>query len=81
LRAQGGSGVRCSNVGIALRVRPRITINRDVDININLQLASTQPGNTLFGGAIVDRRETTTHLIVKDGQTVVISGILRTEGS
>ena len=66
-------------VGIALRVRPRITINRDVDININLQLASTQPGNTLFGGAIVDRRETTTHLIVKDGQTVVISGILRTE--
>lgn len=66
-------------VGIALRVRPRITVNRDVDININLQLASTQPGNTLFGGAIVDRRETTTHLIVKDGQTVVISGILRTE--
>jgi type II secretion system protein D len=66
-------------VGIALRVRPRITINRDVDININLQLASTQPGNTLFGGAIVDRRETTTHLIVKDGQTVVVSGILRTE--
>lgn len=28
---------------------------------------------------VVDRRETTTHLIVKDGQTVVISGILRTE--
>jgi type II secretion system protein D len=66
-------------VGIALRVRPRITINRDVDININLELSSTQPGNTLFGGAIVDRRETTTHLIVKDGQTVVVSGILRTE--
>ena len=66
-------------VGIALRVRPRITVNRDVDININLELSSTQPGNTLFGGAIVDRRETTTHLIVKDGQTVVVSGILRTE--
>ncbi len=68
-------------VGIALRVRPRITINRDVDININLELSSTQPGNTLFGGAIVDRRETTTHLIVKDGQTVVVSGILRNEDS
>jgi type II secretion system protein D len=66
-------------VGIALRVRPRITVNRDVDININLELSSTQSGNTLFGGAIVDRRETTTHLIVKDGQTVVVSGILRNE--
>ncbi len=68
-------------VGIALRVRPRITVNREVDININLELSSTQPGNTLFGGAIVDRRETTTHLIVKDGQTVVVSGILRNEDS
>jgi general secretion pathway protein D len=38
-------------------------------------------GQTLFGGAIVDRRETTTQLIVQDGQTVVISGILRSEDS
>jgi Flp pilus assembly secretin CpaC len=36
-------------------------------------------GQTLFGGAVVDRRETTTQLIVKDGQTVVISGIIRNE--
>ncbi len=68
-------------VGIALRVRPRITINRDVDLRINLELSSVQPNQTLFGGFIVDRRETTTHLIVKDGQTVVVSGILRSEDS
>lgn len=68
-------------VGIQLRVRPRITIKQDVDLKINLELSSTTPGNTLFGGAIVDRRETTTQLIVKNGQTVVISGILRAEDS
>lgn len=66
-------------VGIALRVRPRITVKRDVDLRINLELSSVQPNQTLFGGFIVDRRETTTHLIVRDGQTVVVSGILRTE--
>lgn len=66
-------------VGIALRVRPRITVNKDVDLRINLELSSIQPNQTLFGGYIVDRRETTTHLIVKDGQTVVVSGIMRTE--
>lgn len=66
-------------VGIALRVRPRITINRDVDLRINLELSSIQPNQTLFGGFIVDRRETTTQLIVKDGQTVVVSGIMRTQ--
>ncbi|MBX3385065.1 MAG: hypothetical protein KF768_00680 [Phycisphaeraceae bacterium] len=68
-------------VGIALRVRPRITIKKDVDLRINLELSSIQPNQTLFGGFIVDRRETTTHLIIRDGQTVVVSGILRSEDS
>ncbi|MGQ0627283.1 MAG: secretin N-terminal domain-containing protein [Phycisphaerales bacterium] len=68
-------------VGISLRVRPRITPQRDVDIKINLELSSIVPGQTLFGGAVVDRRETTTQLIVQDGQTVILSGIMRTEDS
>lgn len=68
-------------VGIQLRVRPRITVNRDVDLRVNLELSSIQPQATLFGGFIVDRRETTTQLIVRDGQTIVISGILRSEDS
>jgi len=68
-------------VGIQLRVRPRITQQRDVDVKINLQLSSFQPQSTLFGGFIIDRRETTTQLIVQDGQTVVLSGILRSEDS
>ncbi len=68
-------------VGLALRVRPRITPKRDVDLRINLELSSLQPNQTLFGGFIVDRRETTTHLIIKDGQTVVVSGIVRSEDS
>jgi len=68
-------------VGIQLRIRPRITIKRDVDLKVNLELSSIVPGETLFGGFVVERRETTTQLIVKDGQTIVISGILRSEDS
>ncbi len=66
-------------VGIQLRVRPRITVKRDVDLRVNLELSSIVPGQTLFGGAIIDRRETTTQLIVQNGQTIVMSGILRNE--
>ncbi len=65
-------------VGIALRVRPRITPKHEVDLRVNLELSSVVPGQTLFGGAIVDRRETTTQVIIKSGQTVVISGLVRT---
>lgn len=66
-------------VGLNLRVRPRITVRKDVDLRVNIELSSIVPGQTLFGGAIVDRRETTTQLIVKDGQTIVISGLIRNE--
>ncbi|MFG0252332.1 MAG: secretin N-terminal domain-containing protein [Phycisphaerales bacterium JB038] len=65
------------SVGIQLRVRPRITKERNVDLRVNIELSSIREGETLFGGFIVDRRETTTQLIVGDSQTVVISGILR----
>jgi general secretion pathway protein D len=66
-------------VGLNLNVRPRITVKRDIDLRVNVELSSIVPGVTLFGGAIVDRRQTTTQLIVKDGQTIVISGIIRNE--
>lgn len=68
-------------VGINLRIRPRITPKREVDLKINLELSSIVPGQTLFGGFIVDRRETTTQVIVADQQTIVISGIMRSEDS
>ena len=66
-------------VGIQLKARPRITVTGDIDLQVNLQLASISPGETVQGALVVDRRETTTHLILKGGQTVVISGILRKE--
>lgn len=65
-------------VGIQLSVRPHITVEGNVDLRVNLQLSSIVPGQTLFGGSILDRRETTTKVTISDGQTVVISGIRRT---
>jgi len=68
-------------VGIQLRARPRITTTGLVDLRINVELSSIVPGETLFGGFIVDRRETTTQLLVQNGQTVVISGIVRSQAT
>ncbi len=68
-------------VGIRLSARPRITADGNVDLRVNLELSSIAPGQALTDFVIIDRRETTTELIVRDGQTVVISGILRSEES
>jgi general secretion pathway protein D len=66
-------------VGVVLNARPRITVERDVDLEIILELSNIVPGVTLFGGAIIDRRQTSTQVIVRNGQTIVLSGILRDE--
>jgi len=64
-------------VGIRLAVRPHITKDGNVDLRVDLQLASVVPGQTLFGGFILDKRTTSTKITIRDGQTVVISGIMR----
>ncbi|MGI9014609.1 MAG: type II secretion system protein GspD [Phycisphaerales bacterium] len=64
-------------VGITLSTRPRITVNRDIDLEVNLRLSSLAPEATAAGGLIVNLRETRTRVVVEDGQTIVVSGILR----
>jgi len=66
-------------VGIRLSVRPHITVEGNVDMQINIELSSIVPGQTLFGGFIVDRRETNSRVTVLNRQTIVVSGILRYE--
>jgi general secretion pathway protein D len=64
-------------VGIKLAVRPHITKERTVDLQVNLEISSYQSGNTLFGGVIIDRKETDTRVVLEDGKTFLISGILQ----
>ena len=65
------------SVGTRLHVRPHITQDGDVDMEINLELSRVVSGSSILGNFIFDRRETTTHITLRDGQTVVISGIIQ----
>jgi len=63
------------DVGMTLRVRPRITPESDVDMIVNVQLSdltsdlvNQQPKRT--------KMQTTTNMIVQNGQTVMLGGIL-----
>ncbi len=66
-------------VGTRVRVRPHITVNGSVDLMINLEISRIVPGSTALGNFIFDRREVTTHVIVRNGQTIMLSGIIRQE--
>lgn len=67
---------RYEPVGTRLHARPHITQDGDIDLELNLELSRIVNGQTVFGNFIFDRRTTTTHVTLQDGQTIVISGII-----
>ena len=84
LTPQGGTTetTEYQAVGIGLNVRPRITANGYVDLEINLEISNIDVAASVGRASpTFDRRETTTQVIIKDGQTILISGILRDQES
>ena len=63
------------NVGVTLRVRPNITPEKAVDMTINLNISQIE--TALINGQNTRKNlDATTHLIVSDGQTIMMGGIL-----
>jgi len=63
------------NVGVTLRVRPNITPEKAIDMELNLIISRQEP-ELILGNTATSETNTTTHLIVEDGTTVLLSGIL-----
>jgi general secretion pathway protein D len=64
------------DVGIILTVTPQITANGYVTMDVT-QTANTLESYTSFNAPIVDQREATTTVSVKDNETVILGGIIQ----
>lgn len=67
-------------IGIGLNVRPRITTEKNVAMEIEILLSnisSFSTSNLVNSNPVVNRRQTTTTVTVKNNQTIVLSGIRR----
>lgn len=64
------------DVGIVLTVTPRITSNGYVTMDVT-QTANDLQGFTDFNAPIVNQREAQTTVAVKDGDTIILGGIMR----
>lgn len=69
------------DVGITLEVTPHINTRGEVTLRIRVESSQIRPGETLFGGAIIDTRNYRTDLSVKGSQTLVLGGIIQREES
>jgi len=69
------------DVGIILEVTPHINVDGDVALKIRAESSSIVPGQTLFGGAILNTRNFRTELTAKSGDTLVLGGIIQKQVS
>lgn len=67
--------VQYRDVGTQLTIRPTINPDGYVTLQI-LQEVNSATGETQFGAPVVSTREAETRLLVKDGNTVVIGGLI-----
>jgi len=65
------------DVGVILEVTPHINSSGDVSLKIHTESSTVVPGVQVFGGNVFDTRNFKTDLEAKDGQTLVLGGIIQ----
>src|SRR4029077_19343468 len=80
--SSGATTIQFKKAVLALKVTPQITPDNRIILDLNVKKDSV--GQVIVGGAgqqvpSIDTREISTSVIVNDGQTVVLGGILETE--
>ena len=69
------------DVGVVLEVTPHINSSGDVELRIHTESSTVVPGVTVLGGAVFDTRNFRTDLTAKNGQTLVLGGIIQKQVS
>ncbi|NLI76687.1 MAG: hypothetical protein GX442_09625 [Candidatus Riflebacteria bacterium] len=65
-------------VGIRLQVTPEITRDNEIALDLNVTVDDTEPPNS-DGQLVRSERTTTTYVRIKDGETVVLGGLIRNQ--
>jgi type II secretion system protein D len=65
------------DVGVILEVTPHINSSGDVELKVHAESSTVVPGQTVLGGAVFNTRNFQTDLTAKNGQTLVLGGILQ----
>jgi len=68
-------------IGIQLKVTPHLTEDKKVIMDLHPEVSDLSTQSTVQGGVIINTAEADTRVMVDDGQTAVIGGLIRTNDS
>ena len=73
----GNAITQLTTIGIMLRVTPHINKDRNVTLDIHNEVSDLSSQATVQGGVIINTSESDTRVLVEDGETAVIGGLIR----
>ncbi|MBI1799538.1 MAG: type IV pilus secretin PilQ [Candidatus Eisenbacteria bacterium] len=65
-------------IGIQLKVTPHLTKDKKIIMDLHPEVSDLSTQSTVQGGVIINTSEADTRVMVDDGQTAVIGGLIRT---
>jgi len=65
-------------IGIQLKVTPHLTDDKKIIMDLHPEVSDLSAQSTVQGGVIINTSEADTRVMVDDGQTAVIGGLIRT---
>ncbi len=68
-------------IGIQLKVTPHLTTDKKIMLDLHPEVSDLSTQSTVQGGIIINTSEADTRVMVDDGQTAVIGGLIRTNES
>ena len=74
----GNALTQLQTIGIQLKVTPHLTADKRVVMDLHPEVSDLSTQSTVQGGVIINTSEADTRVMVDDGQTAVIGGLIRT---
>ena len=71
------TSITYKDVGVVLEVTPHINSTGDVELRIHAESSTVLAGQTVLGGDIFDTANFRTDLTAKNGQTLIVGGIIQ----
>lgn len=77
----GNAVSQLQTIGIQLKVTPHLTEDKRIILDLHPEVSDLSTQSTVQGGVIINTSEADTRVMVDDGQTAVIGGLIRTNDS
>ncbi|MDD4856751.1 MAG: type IV pilus secretin PilQ [Candidatus Krumholzibacteria bacterium] len=73
----GNAVTELTKVGIMLKVTPHVNSDRTITLDMHPEVSDLQSEATVQGGVIISTNEADTRVVVKNGDTAVIGGLIK----